>query len=659
MKLKTRLIVAFLLLAVVPLGAVTIYSYLDSAKALQVVAVREAQELDGELIQHMQLVTAQLSQRVEQLMNVSVLTGMAPVTGLRQSGPAAASARGGRIDASRLNAQAAAALGESVLLLEAVEVRELSGPRGGVAPATPNATGASGAPGSLEESDRVEINLGPISLDMFNQVVPEGTNPSKMSLEQRQRVGIAINRRMLGIVDGIKLEPPQTASAAMTRKSALSGNRLDVVVEQEGKVVRAAKAEINLLNLLMTVFISVSRAQGEVPYAVGTDGHIYTQTEANRETVERLAPASLPDGASTAGHGDWIVVMTTDPTGSGLRLGIARPVGDSISELRRTAGRNAGLGLVFIALAIVGIVPLSGRLTRSLSTLTDGVRRIADGDYRARVSVTTDDEIGDLARAFNQMADDVERHQRTALDQERIKRELELGRQIQHDMLPSEPLQVGLTEIEGTSVPAREVGGDFFNYFVLPDGQVALLVGDVSGRGVGAALLMANIQSSLRTRLTLGQDLSAVVDAIDRDVGAHSPGTMYATLFLSTLNPATRALRYVSAGHNPQYVLRAGGELEHTELSGMPVGMFAGRGYKERRVQLAVSDLLFLYTDGCVETENDAEDMFGTERLEALLTRCRAERPHGVLQRVAGALSEFRGARELFDDATMMAVKIG
>lgn len=226
-------------------------------------------------------------------------------------------------------------------------------------------------------------------------------------------------------------------------------------------------------------------------------------------------------------------------------------------------------------------------------------------------------------------------------------------------MLPSEPLRVGLTEIEGTSVPAREVGGDFFNYFVLPDGEVALLVGDVSGRGVGAALLMANIQASLRTRLTLGQDLSAVVDAIDRDVGVNSPGSMYATLFLSILNPATRALRYVSAGHNPQYVLRAQGDLEHTELSGLPVGLFAGRGYKEHRVQLAASDLLFLYTDGCVETENEVEDMFGSERLEAVLARCRAERPHGVLQRVAGALSEFRGARELFDDATMMAVKIG
>ena len=128
------------------------------------------------------------------------------------------------------------------------------------------------------------------------------------------------------------------------------------------------------------------------------------------------------------------------------------------------------------------------------------------------------DEVGALAAAFNSMAADVERHQRAVVEQERIKRELELGRQIQHDMLPRGSLRLGLTEINGVSVPAREVGGDFFNYFELASGHIAMLVGDVSGKGVGPALLMANIQASLRTRLSLGQDLAAVADEIDRDI---------------------------------------------------------------------------------------------------------------------------------------------
>ena len=108
---------------------------------------------------------------------------------------------------------------------------------------------------------------------------------------------------------------------------------------------------------------------------------------------------------------DWIVVTTADPSGSGLKFGIARPVGESLNQLRRAGARNAGLGLGCIGLALIGIVPISSRLTRNLSKLNDGVHRIADGDYSARVQVGSNDEIGRLARAFNQMAEDVERHQ--------------------------------------------------------------------------------------------------------------------------------------------------------------------------------------------------------------------------------------------------------
>jgi sigma-B regulation protein RsbU (phosphoserine phosphatase) len=175
---------------------------------------------------------------------------------------------------------------------------------------------------------------------------------------------------------------------------------------------------------------------------------------------------------------------------------------------------------------------------------------------------------------------------------------------------------------------------------------------------VGAALLMANIQASLRTRLSLGQDLSAVAEATDRDIEENSPGPVYATLFVGLLDPSARVLRYVNAGHHPQYVLRAG-SLERMQSSGLPVGLMAGRGYTERSVQLAAGDLLFFYTDGCVEAESETGDMFGTEQLEALLTSASSTSPDDILQRVEAAVTKFRGAQEPFDDETMMAVKIG
>lgn len=452
---------------------------------------------------------------------------------------------------------------------------------------------------------------------------------------------------------------PAPAPRPMTRKAALTGTQLNVRLESGGEVVQQVNAEINLPNLLATVFANTKRDSGEIPFAVGKDGHLYAPTDADRARLATLDVSRVDDTPGTKRVGDWIVVTMPDKTGAGLRFGIARPVGNLLNELRRTTARNAGFGLLFIAVALVGIVPLSGRLTRNLTTLTEGVGRIAQGEYHTRVPVKSADEIGRLAAAFNQMAADVEQHQRSAVEQERIRRELELGRRIQSEMLPHAPLHFGLTEVKGVSVPAREVGGDFFNYFALESGLVALLVGDVSGKGVGAALLMANIQASLRTRFALGQGLSAIADAIDRDIEANSPGPVYATLFIAIFDPATRRMRYVNAGHNPQYIRRGDGRLEKMSSTGLPVGLLAGHGYSERDVQLAPGDLLFFYTDGCVEMENEAAEMFGSERLESLVASSGHGTADDVLMTVERAIATFRGGRDLFDDATMMAVTVG
>jgi sigma-B regulation protein RsbU (phosphoserine phosphatase) len=297
-------------------------------------------------------------------------------------------------------------------------------------------------------------------------------------------------------------------------------------------------------------------------------------------------------------------------------------------------------------------------MTRDLSTLADTAGEIERGNLHARVPVRSNDEIGRLSSAFNHMAAGIEAHQKLIVEQERLQRELELGRRIQTEMLPHGALKVPFAEVKGVSIPAREVGGDFFNYFVLDDGQVAMLVGDVSGKGVGAAILMANVQATLRARLPLEQNLAALVDAVDRDVDERTPGGVYVTLFVGILDPRTRRLRYVNAGHHPQFVLRHEGGLERMPSAGLPVGLFAGHGYTEHEVVLRDGDLLFFYTDGTVETENEAGDMFGFERLEAQLAAGAEEDLDSVLERIEGALRAFRGGAEPFDDATMMALRV-
>src|SRR3954467_7257947 len=721
MSLRVRLIVAFFLLSVVPLAAVTFYTYASNSRALHVAAQHEAEMLTGEVTQRMQVVTTQIGDRVEHLMDMPMVTASATGTSgkgkatprrtvtARTESPAApaspappaapAAVAAAVVDEAAIERQVAGTLGEVAMLLNNVEGRGLGrrgaapagvpapfdglpGPSAAVPPATPE-------PGA--DPNHIKVDLAPIRRDLFREMAPNGRF-DQMTPEERQRIGREVNQRLLGIVQGLQLSgaelqkkadaakqqaetertaalaaiaaeakatPPAPPAKPMTRQTALSGTRLNVRVEQNGQVVRQVNAEINLPNLLATVFANPRADSGEIPFAVGKDGHLYTPADADRTKLAALDVARVDEQPGTKRVDDWVIVTTPDRSGAGLRFGIARPVGNLLKDLRRTTARNASFGLLFIGLALVGMVPLSGRLTRNLTSLTEGVGRIAHGDYTARVPVKSRDEIGRLAAAFNQMAADVEQHQRSAVEQERIRRELELGRRIQADMLPRTPLHFGLTEVKGVSVPAREVGGDFFNYFALDSGLVALLVGDVSGKGVGAALLMANIQASLRTRFALGQGLSAIAEAIDRDIEANSPGPVYATLFIALLDPVTRRMRYVNAGHNPQFALRVDGRLEKMSSTGLPVGMLAGHGYSERAVQLAAGDLLFFYTDGCVEMENEAGDMFGSDRLEALVAKSGRSSADEVLTTVERAITTFRGGRDLFRHATMMVVRVG
>jgi len=170
---------------------------------------------------------------------------------------------------------------------------------------------------------------------------------------------------------------------------------------------------------------------------------------------------------------------------------------------------------------------------------------------------------------------------------------------------------------------------------------------------------MANLQASLRTRLALGQDLAVLARQLDTDIEASTPGSVYSTLFVALLDPETRELEYVNAGHNPQFVLRVSNGLERMESTGRPIGILSGGGYTEQAFDVAPGDVLFFYTDGCVEAENASGDMFGSERLERALATAAGLGADQVMAMVEAEVSRFRAGVELQDDATMMVVKVG
>jgi serine phosphatase RsbU (regulator of sigma subunit) len=417
-----------------------------------------------------------------------------------------------------------------------------------------------------------------------------------------------------------------------------------------------AAAEGEELRLLLRAILSTAeRRQGAIPFARDAEGKVYAPGPPDEAVLEGLGqvpgkPATRRDA------GEWVVAERPDPE-TGIVIAVARPVGPALREIRRTAARNLGLGLGLAVVALFGILPLSHRMTRHLASLTDGAQRLAKGDLDVRVPVPHGREFRQLAQTFNRLARDLHENQERLLEQERLRKELEIGRRIQAELLPRGPLRAPFAEVGGVSIPAREVGGDFFNYFPLSEKEVAILVGDVSGKGVPAALLMASLQATIRARLGHEHDLARLVDALDHEMANEEPLAPYYTLFLAVLDGGTGGLRYVNAGHNTQFVLRRDGGAERLHSTGRPPGLYPGGGYEEARVELREEDALFLFTDGLVETEDESGEPFGMSRLEALLKVQQKRDLAALLAGVDASVRAHRGPVEAADDATMVAMR--
>jgi serine phosphatase RsbU (regulator of sigma subunit) len=660
MSLRIRLIIAFLLLSVVPLSAVTLYSYLSSVSAFELAARRQATETAVDVGHRMELITADVGRRMDRL--------------FVETAPAAGPQR--KPDETAMRARVAPMLGDAAALVERVEFEPMPPPAPESTTGTPAEPAVSAGahpppPAPPAPGGHVPVPPPParIVLDVPGIIAEAQRAAREEGVSDPTAVGRVLQEKLQKELPalqqlGVFVQAAQDAAAERAREVQrthmdVEGRRVDVAVRKGGHVLGKARATLNMDRTLKTVLAFVKRDQGEIPFAIDTRGHLYTPDPKQEPMLRTLGVDQLaPKAAAGAPQrvGDWILVARKDA--GGIIFGIARPLADSLREIRRASVRNLSLGLGVIVLALIGIVPISGRMTQHLSSLSAGVRQLSAGDFRVRVPVRSTDEFGRLATAFNQMAADLERHQALVVEQERLRRELELSRLIQTEMLPRAPLTSGSAEIKGISIPAREVGGDFFNYFVMPDGRLALLVGDVSGKGVSAALLMANVQATLRARLPLEPDLARLADEFDRELDQNTPATVYVTLFIGILDRDARTLRYVNAGHHPQFVLRAGGGVERMSSTGLPIALFSGHQYTESRVSLQPGDLLFFYTDGLVETVNEAGDMFESTRLQDILVAEQAAGIDRVLERIETAVRAFRGGAEPLDDATMMALRV-
>jgi serine phosphatase RsbU (regulator of sigma subunit) len=608
MRLRAKLILSFLGLAVVPLATITVYSYRTSVRALRSVAAQESSAMASDMGSRMESVNRDINRQLERF---AAAYEFSQVMKLDKKERAAAM----EALSNRLRAQ----MGENAPFLRSFQFTPAANSPF-PPPPPPQASMRQPAPGDRPNDITIDFSNGP----------------------SRPGPGSPENNRM---------PPMPRFPMGMFRTDVRSGNEL------VGKV----SAEISSQRLLWHVLMRTQPRQGEIPFAMDSKGKLYATNPNDLKKIETLTIPKPGDKDGTqhkvTTSNNWVVVTQKDPH-SELSFGIARPLGDRLGDLRRTTARNLGYGVAVVALALVGIIPLSSRMTRNLTVLTKEAENLARGDLAARVQVNSTDEFGKLAQAFNHMAQDLSENQKRLIEQERMRKELEMCRRIQEELLPRQTFRSGAIEVKGVSIPAREVGGDFFNYFPMPGGTMALLIGDVSGKGLPAALLMANLQATIQARLPLELDLVKLAEQLDAEIAANN-AEIYLTLFIAALDSHSLKLRYVNAGHNPQFLLHGDGSVEQLQSTGRPIGLLAGGGFREMTVSLKNEDSLFFYTDGLVETANETGEEFGMERLEALLLEERTRGLEGMLANVETAVSKYRGGIEAADDATMMLLKIG
>jgi sigma-B regulation protein RsbU (phosphoserine phosphatase) len=247
-------------------------------------------------------------------------------------------------------------------------------------------------------------------------------------------------------------------------------------------------------------------------------------------------------------------------------------------------------------------------------------------------------------------------------DRVTMKRDLEIARDIQHWLVPTAPPRVEGVDIAFATRPANTVSGDYYDAFLRPapgaDGErLLLVVADVAGKSVPAALLMATIQASLRTLAMAPATLPELVAGLNRYASAHSlAGARFTTAFLAELDTATFELAYINAGHVPPVLLRASGGIERLEEGGLPLGIRPETPYESGRLTLQRGDLLAVLTDGVTEAENEQGDEYGEPRLLELFQGPPAASAAGELKRIMSAMDAFVGHARQHDDITALVL---
>jgi len=239
----------------------------------------------------------------------------------------------------------------------------------------------------------------------------------------------------------------------------------------------------------------------------------------------------------------------------------------------------------------------------------------------------------------------------------RMARELDQAAEIQRSFLPGAAPQVAGVDLAGYNAACRTVGGDYYDFFTYPNGRVAMVLGDVSGKGMPASLMMMGLQARVQVLADEPQNLAAVINRLNKITCQNCPSNRFITFFICVLDAATGELVFCNAGHNPPVIVRAGGAVEHLEDGGPPLGILAIAVYSEYRAKLGPGDVLAIYSDGVTEANNGDQEEYGDDRFAAALSANRQKSAAEIVAAVNQSLTEFAAGSPPADDITLIVAR--
>ncbi len=350
---------------------------------------------------------------------------------------------------------------------------------------------------------------------------------------------------------------------------------------------------------------------------------------------------------------------------NGWSFGIVFPVDEFMADINNLFTNVLILCIGGLIIILIIIILISRSITKPLRSLTQASRKIAKGNFEVELpEINTRDEMEELHDSFvymqEKLAEYIVNLRETTSAREKIESELRIAREIQLGMIPHLfPPFPNLSQIDLFAVlrPAKEVGGDLYDFFLLDEDRLCFAIGDVSGKGVPASLFMAVTRTLLRSVADKGLSTANWVSSLNKSLSYNNESSMFVTFFVGVLNIRNGRLAYTNAGHNPPVIIRENGKVQMMKLaSSIPIGIFGDMTFTESSINLGKGDKLFLYTDGVTEAENCSMVLYSEERLLTTLEKNSGAIPEALIHSVEEDLTNHVCTNPQSDDITMMAI---